>query len=107
MLFFEVKPRRGERSDERSECKPDRAQPVRDGISRTYGAHARKGRNPRACARGYILSPLRGFKMIRKGNTYAIPTWNIGLGNGAFRPDGERAFRPGAHRRRPPRSGTI
>src|SRR5437867_3880639 len=98
-VVFEVKPRRGERSDERSECKPDAkrkrgsaqpqegAQPVRDGICRTYGAHARKGRNPRACARGYILSPLRGFKMIRKGNTYAIPTWNIGLGNGAFRPD--------------------
>src|SRR5436309_15454624 len=29
-VVFEVKPRRGERSDERSECKPDRAQPVRD-----------------------------------------------------------------------------
>src|SRR5437870_13487811 len=29
-VVFEVKPRRGERSDERSEWKPDRAQPVRD-----------------------------------------------------------------------------
>src|SRR5438552_14088754 len=44
-VVFEVKPRRGERSY---------------GICRIYGTHARKGRNPRACARGYILSPLRG-----------------------------------------------
>src|SRR5437870_2003316 len=103
-VVFEVKPRRGERSDERSECKPDakrkrdsaqpqdraqpvrderseckpdakrkrdsaqpqeRAQPLRDGICRTYGAHARKARNPRAYARGYILSPLRGFNRMR------------------------------------------
>ncbi len=49
-VVFEVKPRRGERSY---------------GICRTYGAHARKGRNPRACARGYILSPLRGFNRMR------------------------------------------
>ena len=67
---FEVKPRRGERSNERSECKPDRAQPVRDGICRTYGAHARKGRNPRACARGYILSPLRGFNRMRFARSF-------------------------------------
>src|SRR5437773_12369750 len=35
-----------------------RSSPVRGerlaGICRTYGAHARKSRNPRACARGYI-----------------------------------------------------
>src|SRR5436309_6925487 len=49
-VVFEVKPRRGERSN---------------GMCRTYGAHARKGRNPRACARGYILSPLRGFNRMR------------------------------------------
>src|SRR5947208_17062155 len=49
-VVFEVKPRRGERSD---------------GICRTYGAHARKGQNPRARARGYILSPLRGFNRMR------------------------------------------
>src|SRR6266566_1420659 len=49
-VVFEVKPRRGERSYE---------------ICRTYGAHARKGRNPPACARGYILSPLRGFNRMR------------------------------------------
>src|SRR5437870_727063 len=30
------------------------------GICRTYGAHPGDDRNPRACARGYILTPLRG-----------------------------------------------
>ena len=49
-VVLEVKPRRGE---------------ISYGICRTYGAHARKGRNPRACARGYILSPLRGFNRMR------------------------------------------
>src|SRR6266581_9057081 len=45
-VVFEVKPRRGERSDERSECKPDRAQPVRDGICRTYGATLERAEIP-------------------------------------------------------------
>jgi hypothetical protein len=36
------------------------------------------------------------------GNSCEFLAWNADLGNGAFGPKGERASRPGAHRRRPP-----